>query len=106
MIEVTRDGSSIGTLRPAKREYIREQTTSNEVALNTTLTGGDLMIILDGIRGDGAVQIKAFYKPVVSLLWIAGFIFVAGLLLCVWPDKREARRIRRRYTEESLPGES
>ncbi len=106
VIEVTSDGSPIGTLRPAKREYIREQTTSNEVALNTTLTGGDLMIILDGIRGDGAVQIKAFYKPVVSLLWIAGFIFVAGLLLCVWPDKREARRIRRRYTEESLPGES
>jgi cytochrome c-type biogenesis protein CcmF len=106
VLNVTSDGSNLGTLKPAKRSYLREQTTSNEVAIRTTLTGGDLFIILDGIRGDGAVKIKAFYKPVVALLWIAGFFFVGGVLLCVWPDQREARRILRRYAEEPLPGES
>ena len=106
VLNVTSDGSSLGTLKPAKRAYIREQTTSNEVAIRTTMTAGDLFIILDGIRGDGAVQIKAFYKPVVGLLWIAGFFFVGGVILCVWPDEREARRILRRYAEEPLPGES
>jgi cytochrome c-type biogenesis protein CcmF len=103
---VTSDGEEIAVLRPAKRSYVREQTTSNEVAINTTLTQGDLFVILDGIRADGAVQIKAFYKPVVGLLWIAGFIFSAGVILCVWPDARERRRIAKRYNEESLPGES
>ena len=106
VLRVTSDGEELGVLRPAKRSYIREQTTSNEVAINTTLTQGDLFVILDGIRGDGAVQIKAFYKPVVGLLWIAGFIFSAGVILCVWPDARERRRIAKRYNEESLPGES
>jgi cytochrome c-type biogenesis protein CcmF len=106
VLNVVSDGEEIGTLKPAKRSYIREQTTSNEVAIHTTLTQGDLFIILDGIRVDGAVQIKAFYKPVVGLLWIAGFLFAGGVLLCVWPDPRERKRIAKRYGEETLPGES
>ncbi|MGI9117490.1 MAG: cytochrome c-type biogenesis CcmF C-terminal domain-containing protein, partial [Gaiellales bacterium] len=106
VLRVTSDGSELGVLRPAQRAYIREQTTSNEVAINTTLTQGDLFIILDGIRADGAVRIKAFYKPVVNLLWLAGFLFAGGVVLCVWPDRREQRRIERRYGEEPLPGEA
>jgi cytochrome c-type biogenesis protein CcmF len=106
VLNVVSDGEEIGTLKPAKRSYIREQTTSNEVAIHTTLTQGDLFIILDGIRVDGAVQIKTFYKPVVGLLWIAGFLFAGGVLLCVWPDPRERKRIAKRYGEETLPGES
>ena len=106
VLAVTRDGETVGVLRPAKRAYIREQTTSNEVAIHTTLTGGDLFLILDGIRGDGAVRIKAFYKPVVTLLWLAGFLFAGGVVLCVWPDPRERRRLARRYAEEQLPGEA
>ena len=106
VLRVTSDGQDLGILRPAQRAYLREQTTSNEVAIRPTLTGGDLFIILDGIRADGAVQIKAFYKPVVALLWLAGFVFTAGVVLAVWPDRRELRRIMRRYAEEPLPGES
>lgn len=106
ILRVTSDGEEIGILRPAQRSYIREQTTSNEVAINTTLTQGDLFIILDGIRADGSVRIKAFYKPVVGLLWLAGFLFTGGVILCVWPDRRERQRIAKRYAEEALPGES
>lgn len=106
ILQVTSDGEEIGILRPAQRAYIREQTTSNEVAIHTTLTQGDLFIILDGIREDGAVRIKAFYKPVVGLLWLAGFLFAGGVILCVWPDPRERKRIAKRYNEEHLPGES
>ena len=106
ILRVTSDGGEIGILRPAQRAYIREQTTSNEVAINTTLTQGDLFIILDGISADGAVRIQAFYKPVVGLLWLAGFLFTGGVILCVWPDRRERKRIAKRYSEETLPGES
>jgi len=106
VLDATLGGSSIGALEPARRAYTREQTTSNEVAIHTTLAGGDLMVILDGIRGDGAVQIKAFYKPLVALIWLSGFIFVLGVVLCVWPDARERRRILRRYAEEPLAGEA
>ena len=106
ILRVTSDGDEIGILRPAQRAYIREQTTSNEVAINTTLTQGDLFIILDGISADGAVRIQAFDKPVVGLLWLAGFLFAGGVILCVWPDRRERKRIAKRYSEESLPGEA
>lgn len=106
VIDVAKDGEPYRQMLPARRNYPREQTTSNEVAIDTTLAGGDLFLILDGIRGDGAVQIKAFYKPVIILIWLSGFLFVGGLLLCVWPDARESRRIVRRYAEEPIPGEA
>ncbi len=106
VIDVAKGGEPYKQMLPARRNYPREQTTSNEVAIDTTLTGGDLFLILDGIRADGAVQIKAFYKPVILLLWLSGFLFTGGLLLCVWPDARESRRIVRRYAEEPIPGEA
>ncbi len=105
ILDATLGGESIGALEPGRRSYPREQTTSNEVAVHTTLTGGDLFVILDGIRGDGAVQVKAFYKPLVVLIWLSGIVFALGVLICVWPDQRERRRIRRRYAEEPLAGE-
>jgi hypothetical protein len=39
-------------------------------------------------------------------LWLAGFLFAGGVILCVWPDRRERKRIAKRYSEESLPGEA
>jgi cytochrome c-type biogenesis protein CcmF len=106
ILDVTRNGEPDGVLEPARRSYPREQTTSNEVAVRTTLTGGDVFVILDGIRADGAVQLKAFYKPVVVLLWLSGAIFTLGLVIALWPDRREERRLQRRYAEEPLPGEA
>jgi len=36
-------------------------------------------------------------KPLVNLLWLAGFVFVGGSLIALWPDAREERRLASRY---------
>jgi cytochrome c biogenesis factor len=36
-------------------------------------------------------------KPLVNLIWLAGFVFVGGALIALWPDAREQRRLAVRY---------
>jgi hypothetical protein len=31
------------------------------------------------------------------LIWIAGFVFLAGALIALWPDPVEERRLQERY---------
>jgi hypothetical protein len=40
------------------------------------------------------------------LLWLTGAIFTLGIVIALWPDRREERRLQRRYAEEPLPGEA
>ena len=40
---------------------------------------------------------QALQKPLVNLLWLAGFVFVGGALIALWPDAREERRLAERY---------
>ena len=71
---------------------------SNEVAIrHDWLTGGDLFLIADQVNADGSIDLKALQKPLVNLLWLAGFVFVGGSLIALWPDAREERRLAERY---------
>ena len=39
------------------------------------------------------VYVKVLVKPLVNLIWVAGFVFVLGSLIALWPDAREQRRL-------------
>jgi cytochrome c biogenesis factor len=52
------------------------------------------------------VHVKVLINPLVNVLWLAGIVFLAGGLVAAWPDRREARRLARRYAEEPIPGEA
>ena len=54
-------------------------------------------MILDGANADGSAQLTALVKPLVNLIWIAGFVFLGGALIALWPDPVEERRLRERY---------
>jgi cytochrome c-type biogenesis protein CcmF len=96
-------GRADGTLRAGKNFYPVEQSTSNEVGIHTNwLRGEDLFVIADQIDPNGAVYFKVLVKPLVNLLWIAGFVFVLGSLITLWPDAREQRRLALRYAESGV----
>ena len=99
VLDVERDGRALGTLRAGKNAYPVEDMTSNEVAIRSDLlTGEDLFVIADEIRpGAGTVYLRVFVKPLVNLIWLAGLVFIAGALIAMWPDAREARRLAARY---------
>ena len=98
VVDVSRDGESLGTLRPGKNRYFAEQQVSNEAAIRSDrLNGEDLFLIADQIDPDGTLFLKALVKPLVNLIWIAGFVFLGGAAIALWPDAREQRRLALRY---------
>jgi cytochrome c-type biogenesis protein CcmF len=98
VVDVSRDGESLGTLRPGKNRYFAEQQVSNEAAIRSDrLNGEDLFLIADQIDPDGALFLRALVKPLVNLIWIAGFVFLGGAAIALWPDAREQRRLAVRY---------
>lgn len=107
LVEVSRDGSSLGLLRPGKNRYPVEAFFSTEVAIRTDwLTGEDLYLVADQINADGSVYLKVFVTPLVNLIWLAGAVFLAGSLVALWPDRREARRLVERYSRAGALAEA
>ena len=97
-VDVYRGAKYLGRYRPGKNQYFAEDQVSNEVSIrHDLLTGGDLFLIADQVNSDGSVDLKALQKPLVNLLWLAGFVFVGGALIALWPDAREERRLAERY---------
>jgi cytochrome c-type biogenesis protein CcmF len=98
-LAVSRGGQSVGTLAPARRIFTdhQAQTSSNEVDIHTNFTTfTDLYTILQG-QDHGKIVIKALVNPMVSLIWLAGVVFLLGAAVAMWPDPREARQLARRY---------
>ena len=98
LVRVERDGEVIAHMTPGKNRYPVEQQVSNEPDIRSDWgTGEDLFLIVDSFRDDGSVQLRALVNPLVNLIWLAGFVFVGGSLVALWPDAREERRLQARY---------
>jgi cytochrome c-type biogenesis protein CcmF len=97
-VAVTENGKRVGTITPGKNRYFAEQQTSNEVAIkHDWLRAQDLFVIGDefkfGKRAVTSVYLKVLVKPLVNLIWLAGFVFLLGSVITLWPDAREQRRL-------------
>jgi cytochrome c biogenesis factor len=92
-----------------KNRYFAEQQTSNEVAIkHDWLRAQDLFVIGDEFKfGKGntvkAVYLKVLVKPLVNLIWLAGFVFLIGSVITLWPDLREQRRLASRAEPGPVP---
>jgi cytochrome c-type biogenesis protein CcmF len=54
-------------------------------------------------KGTSNIDVEVFVKPLVNLIWVAGFVFVAGALIAMWPDAVEQRRLAARYAAGAAP---
>ena len=84
-------GERVTTLRPGIDFYFADNQPSTEVALHSTLSR-DLYAVLVEADESGLAIVSLFVNPLVSWLWIAGLIMVAGGLVAVWPPPREQRQ--------------
>jgi len=100
VVDVRRGGDSLGTLEAGKNRYRAEDQVSNEVGIRSDyLTGEDLFVITDQINTNRTVVFKVLVKPLVNLIWLAGFVFIVGSLITLWPSAAEQRRLAARYRE-------
>jgi cytochrome c-type biogenesis protein CcmF len=83
-----------GTLRTGDITYTGFQETDRDVGIKTDwLRGEDVYVIADFVPHSTAVDFKILVKPLVNLIWVAGFVFLFGSLVALWPDAREQRRL-------------
>jgi cytochrome c-type biogenesis protein CcmF len=97
-VDLSRGGNLVARLNPGKNRYFAEQQVSNEMAIHTNwLRAEDVDVIADQVNPDGSVYFKVLVKPLINLIWFAGFVFLGGALIALWPDAREERRLAARY---------
>jgi cytochrome c-type biogenesis protein CcmF len=103
-VDVSRGGHHVTTLHPGKNWYPVEQQTSNEVSIyHDPRNVGDLFTIADQIDAKSqTLFLKVLVKPLVNLIWLAGFVFVLGSAIAMWPDAVEQRRLAERYAPAAV----
>ena len=71
-------------MTPEKRLYWVEQQPASIPSIYTTLRE-DVYIILNQIESDGSATLKVHINPLVSWIWIGGYVLLIGTIIIVWP---------------------
>jgi len=77
LVEVTRDGKPVATMRPEKRIYRVQQNPMTEAAINTGFTR-DLYVSLGEAVGDSAWVVRVYFKPFVDWIWGGCLLMALG----------------------------
>ena len=85
ILEISKNGNSLGTLEPARRFYKVAQQGTAEVALRTRLNE-DLYINYAARNGDKAT-LQAYVFPLVTWIWVGSVVLIFGTLVCLVPSK-------------------
>jgi cytochrome c-type biogenesis protein CcmF len=92
------DSGTPFVLEPQSRFFSDPPTTTSESAIATRLDG-QLYTVLGQADGKGGWQLRLWWKPFVTLIWLGGALIALGGALSLfgrwWRDGRAARQLRR-----------
>lgn len=88
-------GKGVTVMHPASRTFPDPPTTTSEAALLTQWDGQLYAVIGEGAEGEGW-QLRLWWKPFITLIWLGGaLIALGGLLALIGRSLGERRRARR-----------
>lgn len=88
-LAVFEDGQQLGYVYPEKRFYKKPQQPTTEVAIWSTI-GSDLYTVLGTYDPESKVGVfQIFLNPMISWMWIGGFVLFFGTVICMWPTYAE-----------------
>ena len=94
-LSAQRDGGGAFILRPQSRMFSNPPTETNEAAIATRLDG-QLYVVLGKPDGEGRWQLRLWWKPMVTLIWLGGaLIAIGGGLSLIGRQRREWSQHRR-----------
>jgi cytochrome c-type biogenesis protein CcmF len=85
ILEVSKNGKSLGILEPTRRFYKIAQQGTAEVALRTRLNE-DLYINYAARVGEKAT-LQAYVFPLVTWIWVGVVVLIGGTFVCLVPSK-------------------
>jgi len=90
-LRVVRDGGSGFELHPQQRYFNQPVTTTSEAAI-ATMADGQLYTVLGTGDAQGRWQLRLWWKPFVTFIWLGGFLIgLGGLLALIGRVLRERR---------------
>jgi cytochrome c-type biogenesis protein CcmF len=102
LLDVRRGGSHVASLDPGENVYAIEGPANEASIYHDPRSLGDVFTTAQIVKGN-KIDLKVFVKPLINLIWAAGFLFVAGALVAMWPDAVEQRRLSARYAAGAAP---
>jgi len=89
-------GDGVLILKPQTRFFTDPPTETNEAAIQTLLSG-QLYTVLGKPDGEGRWQLRLWWKPLVTLIWLGGALIALGGLLALigraWRTWRKERLV-------------
>src|SRR5262249_46218481 len=79
-VSVTRGPTPIADLAPSKRVYDAPRQATTEAAIHASWRG-DLYIVLGDGLADGAFVVRAYFNPLVRLIWLGAVVMALGGVL-------------------------
>jgi len=94
-LSVTRGSGSAITMRPQARMFASPETETSEAAIRTAWNG-QLYTVLGNGDSEGRWQLRLWWKPFVTFIWLGGaLIALGGLLALIGRVRRERKAIAR-----------
>ena len=100
------DGRQLDTLRPEKRVYKKQQQPTTEVSIRPSLLE-DLYVVLGSYDApSGLATFQVFVNPLLSWIWIGGFVLILGTCITLAPNPAERQALALARTTERMEGEA
>jgi cytochrome c-type biogenesis protein CcmF len=90
LVEVTRGGKPVATLKPQKRHFWVQQTDNSQAAISVNWAR-DLFVAMGNPLGGGAWSMRIQYKPLVRYIWLGAFVMAVGGLVAATDRRYRAR---------------
>ncbi len=102
VVEISRNGRTVGSLRPERRFYKASGQAVSEVAIRRGLDE-DLYLNFAGLsEDDQRAVLQAYVFPLVSWIWIGSVVLVLGGCVCLVPAATPGRLPANSSEAESL----
>ena len=104
-VQVVVDGQQIDTMYPEKRFYKKQNQPTTEVDIRPTLLE-DLYLVLGSYDApSGLATFQVFINPLVSWIWIGGFILILGTCVIMAPNPAERHAFALARASAEIRGE-
>jgi cytochrome c-type biogenesis protein CcmF len=94
---IFRGDSEIGVVVSEKREFAPSGTTTEVGLLQRPL--GDVYVVMGDESGDGGRVVRAYYNPLVNLIWLGAVLMFAGGILSLTDRRYRVGAPKRRLSE-------